>query len=101
MVGALAENLYNELNTLNMIDILTFEALTKGHNYLNKIGDSNIDSPSLHLIDKDLCGPDLQSLINSTPIIKIRHKTIHGVNIRAKNKDLESNMQIQEIREDI
>lgn len=63
-MGVLAENVYNELNNLYMVDILTFEALTKGHNYLQKIGESNTKNKQLlALVDKDLLGPDLQTLI--------------------------------------
>lgn len=63
MVGILAEGLYNELNNIYMIDILTFEALAKSHNYLKKIGENNFNPEAkriLNLVDKDIFGvPDI------------------------------------------
>eukprot|EP00347_Sterkiella_histriomuscorum_P017933 403347426 len=102
MVGMLAESLYHELNNLSMIDILTFEALTKSHNYLKKIGEDTQQQPILNMISKDLLGPDLQTIIQNTPKVIIKSKTFYGINIKAKNKDLESglNQFVREIKED-
>lgn len=106
MVGFLAENLFNELNNLIMIDILTFEALTKSHDYLKKIGSDNTFNPEakhvLNLVNRELMSSDLQALIKKTPIIKIKSKTVYGRNLKAKSANLESmmNFQVQEIKED-